>query len=367
VVWNHYVQERDTVGLVAGLSGGGYIFPHAMGEEQLNVYLENAERYMREAGLRVVHATLDDHNWNMALAAQFAEGLAGAGHLGSIVGYGGSPGRSQIEYFGQPVPSVWPSYVLGEENAEVIAEDLLARRGGVELIDVNDQYLSPGTASQPDEGSLNEAAALIPGSFATAESCCLAVAIPVSLQPGNHTLTFRMKVPAKNSGGGIANIYVGSQGDDWQNLAGQSVTVSDFSQTDVYQDFSFAFEVTEPITTGQIRLDYLNTTTALVVDTVRLVNEDSAIPVFALIRINWGNDVSRSPGQFAAGFEAGGGVLLTMEEFMAALNPEYMIELAQTMLASDDPLLLRAQEEFDRGEFAASLISVRRALGEAID
>lgn len=366
VAWNHYVEDRDTVGLVAGRSGAGYIFPEMMGEAHLDAYLDYAERYMMDAGLRVVHATLDDGAWGPDLAVQFADGLAGAGHLGTMVGYGGSPGRSRLEYWGTPTPSVWPSYVLEGDNVVFVVDDLLGRRGGVEVINVDDQYLT-GPWTEPDADAIDADAARIPVAFATDQSCCLAVANQTSFLPGSYQVTFRMKLPEKGPSGNVGRIYAGDQSQGWDELGGLLVSTSDFNETAVYQDFSFTFDATEPIADAEIRLDYdPGAQNDLVLDTVTVVNDEPVLPTFALIRLNWVQDVGHAPGNFAAGFEAGGGVLLNIEEFMAALNPEFMVELATPLVGPDHPLLLQAREQLGRGEHASSLASLRLALRDAL-
>jgi hypothetical protein len=191
----------------------------------------------------------------------------------------------------------------------------------------------------------------------------LAIAIVTSFQPGSYQITFRMKIPEKTTNEGIAQIYAGdAQGGDWKHIAGVTVSSNDFTAVDTYQDFTFEFELEKSVSKAEIRMDYLGTSTALVVDTVEVKNVDPVMPVFALIRVDWNGDVSQKPGQFGKGFEEGGGVFLTVEEFMASLNPEFMIEFAEPLVGSDHPLLIRAKEQFARGQYYESLISVRLAL-----
>jgi hypothetical protein len=61
-------------------------------------------------------------------------------------------------------------------------------------------------------------------------------------------------------------------------------------------------------------------------------------------------------------FESNGGLLLTPDEFMAALNPEYMIEFATPLLGADHPSLVEARTLLENGEFFESLLTVRQAL-----
>jgi hypothetical protein len=61
-------------------------------------------------------------------------------------------------------------------------------------------------------------------------------------------------------------------------------------------------------------------------------------------------------------FTRRGGLLLTPDEFMAALNPEFMIGWATSMLGSDHPALQKAQGYLTQGQFLQSLVTVREAL-----
>jgi hypothetical protein len=60
--------------------------------------------------------------------------------------------------------------------------------------------------------------------------------------------------------------------------------------------------------------------------------------------------------------ESAGILVLTPDEYMAALNPEYMIEFATPLLGADDPSLVQAQALLESGQFFESLLTIREAL-----
>ena len=64
-------------------------------------------------------------------------------------------------------------------------------------------------------------------------------------------------------------------------------------------------------------------------------------------------------------FEAAGGLVLTPDEFMAALNPEYMLEFATPRLGADHPSLVQAREHLSQGRYFESLLAVRDGLRKA--
>jgi hypothetical protein len=66
--------------------------------------------------------------------------------------------------------------------------------------------------------------------------------------------------------------------------------------------------------------------------------------------------------QLAEDFEAAGGITLHPDEFLAALNPEFMIEWATPILGVDNPALAQAQAQLQNGDFFNSLLTVREAL-----
>ncbi len=189
VVWNHYVSVRSEVSLIDGLSGAGYIYPEVMPAADLDRYLARAAEYMLATGLRVVHGTLDDGQWDEELAGQFSAGLMDTHLLGMVAGYGGEEGPSRVEYWGGPAPSVWPSYVLGGDNASAIAEDLLRRKAGDQLIEIRDGNLNRGVAivDDPAAGDGTRGAhsgQLLEFTRVLSRRCCPITGLPAGPLPG---------------------------------------------------------------------------------------------------------------------------------------------------------------------------------------
>ena len=362
IVWNHYVERRERTALVAGLSGAGYIAPTVMSDDQLRDYLLYADRYMSDAGLRVLHGSIDV--WDARLGTLFAEGLGQADPLGIIYGYGGSTGPSPVDYHSSPIPSVAPTYVLNDSSVDAVIQDLLSRGGGSALINLGDPYIAhPDVMTIADSGVGGDAV-LIP--LSAASSCCLMVAIPTVLQPGSYDVTFAIKLPVIAGFDNVGRVYIGDQRTGWVELASRPISTADFAAPDQYTDITISFDVTEWISDAEIRVDYDNAaTTEVIVDTVEVTNHDSVLPTFALVRLEWKLGSVDVPGRFADGIESGGGLMLTIEEFMAALNPEYLLDLAIRMVGADHPLVMQAEQELAQGEYAAALISVRRALRDA--
>ena len=57
--------------------------------------------------------------------------------------------------------------------------------------------------------------------------------------------------------------------------------------------------------------------------------------------------------------------MLTPDEFMAALNPEYMIEFATPIVGANHPALIQARAQLRDGRYLESLLTLRGALRQA--
>ena len=66
--------------------------------------------------------------------------------------------------------------------------------------------------------------------------------------------------------------------------------------------------------------------------------------------------------EFAEDFEMAGGITLSPDEFMAALNPEYMIGLASSIMGSEHSAIATAEQQLLNGDYLESLLTVRSAL-----
>ena len=61
-------------------------------------------------------------------------------------------------------------------------------------------------------------------------------------------------------------------------------------------------------------------------------------------------------------YEQAGGVVLLPDEFMAAFNPEFMIEFATPYLGADNPAIQAAKQQLQEGNYFESLVTIREAL-----
>jgi hypothetical protein len=71
---------------------------------------------------------------------------------------------------------------------------------------------------------------------------------------------------------------------------------------------------------------------------------------------------TRAPEHFTTAFEEGGGTVLTVDEYLASLNPEFMIDWATPILGQQSAALQSAQDLLGTGQYLESLMAVRGGL-----
>ncbi|MFZ5519211.1 MAG: YCF48-related protein [Candidatus Zhuqueibacterota bacterium] len=368
VIWNYYIdsQPQEASCFLTGLSGAGYAYPQLMDDSELQNYLDYTSRYLQKTGLRTVRIDGRLGDMTSEIANQYYTRLKDVGYLGNIYGYGGSNRGFGFDYFGAPAPTVWPSYTIRGKNVEAIVNDILSRKPGEEFINFT-QVTDPETFIIQDDLAYNGQTLFIPMNKA---SCCLAAnSNAISLPPGDYAVTFRMKVSQNESSEIFAQIYVGQNSVNWQNIAHQFLTPAEFSEPGKYQDFTLNFTLNEFTKDIEFRLDYYQAGSDLYIDYIHSSrNQGPILPVFASILIGLIIDPddmdfqTEAPSRFTNAFEDSGGIVLTSDEFVASLNPEYMIKLAESILTANDPLLVQAKSQFSEGDYFSSLISVRSAL-----
>jgi hypothetical protein len=370
VIWNYYTETRDQVSLLAFFSGGGYTYPLLMDSAQLRGYLEHTARYLADTGLRGVSvcttiAEREAGPWE-DLAVQYYDVLSGTGYLGAFL-VGGHERGLHFDYAGAPSPAVDLPYIYPDTGSEAIIADLLARKPGEEFLNILARHIrSPGCQIVADADAFGGEAALVPPEFGSSPSCCLAVASgTMKLLPGEYTVTFRMKVADNQDTEPFAAIYVGETPTDWHQIVYESIAPSDFEEAGQYQDFALSFTLERFTPEVDFRIDYWRGATELYVDTIRAIRSGgAALPVFAgafIVVIDQSQRLTEAP-QLAEDFEAAGGITLHLDEFLAALNPEFMIEWATPILGADHPALAQAQAQLQNGDFFDSLLTVREAL-----
>jgi hypothetical protein len=162
------------------------------------------------------------------------------------------------------------------------------------------------------------------------------------------------------------------QGEGGGNIAELYVSPADFEETGAYQEFTISFALDEIVPNVQLWIDYVGGSstdwadTDLYVDAVVVTREGGlALPEFIPIHIGLVGPIDpldEDLRMVTGDYEAAGGLVLHPDEFMAALNPEFMIEWAEPILGSGHPALVDARVQLEDGEFLTSLLSVREAL-----
>jgi hypothetical protein len=90
------------------------------------------------------------------------------------------------------------------------------------------------------------------------------------------------------------------------------------------------------------------------------------LPVFVCIAVISTPPAQPEHVQLADDLAAAGALVLHPDEFLAALNPEFMIEWATPRLGAGHPALVEAQRLLDEQRFFESLIAVRVALRQSL-
>ena len=198
------------------------------------------------------------------------------------------------------------------------------------------------------------------------------------LPPGTYTVTYRMKIADTSSRLPVVRLYV-NQADDLSSpsLADHTLAPRDFATPGIYQDFTMTFTVknwAKRVDLGVIPYNSANWDDSqyagveLWIDWVHLERQGELdFPVFTLLALVMTGGTGSDTLELVDTFESRGILVLTPDEYMAALNPEYMISFASQYLAADDPSLLKAQALLDNSQFFESLMIVRQALKERIN
>ena len=384
LVWNDYVATRHEVSLVSGLSGCGYMYPALMSDAQLDAYLARARTYLGETGLRVLH--LDNRYGPLldalegATLARYYQGLRDAGYLGAFVGGSGWPWGMGFYYAGAPTPAVPSSYRLTTVNRAAIIQDLLARRPGEYRVDPaapclwqapdpTDYGWRTGQVVQDADANLGQSLRF---SAAARPSGGLGVWGPFSaLGPGTYDVTYRLKVADNRETRALAQLFVGVQEPAWRFITRRYVAPSEFARAGQYQDLVITFTLDRFTPNVEFRLDYYGglvgdwASTDLFVDEIVCRRRGGLdLPVMAAVFIPLVGATEPLPPSLAIAeeFEAAGGLVLTPDEFMAALNPEYLIEFATPIVGANHPALVQARAQLRDGRYLESLLTLRGAL-----
>ncbi|MCB0523031.1 MAG: T9SS type A sorting domain-containing protein [Lewinellaceae bacterium] len=375
LLWNYFMDTRINTGMIAGLSGAGYAYPQEMSQAELNGYLSETATYLEETGMRVVR--IDDRGgsgrWTEQLAVPYYQQLHNAGYLGSIYSISPSVNGLNLDYAGVAAPTVRPSHTMASNDRNEVIADLLSRVPGEYFMDIT-QY--PRMTQNPftevvDDPDANNGKALLVLPESTGSQAYIFNSDEMSLAPGTYTVKFRLKVESNMSTQPITSIFVGKRFafPDWQVLATKHISPSEFQEANTYQDFNFTFHLDTFTSLLQFRVDYGDGATRWYADDILVQREGGLdLPYFAgifiVLTIDWGAepDFNRTVEKFTYDFENQGGLVLTPDEFMAALNPEYMLALAKPILGSNDSSILAATAQLNSGLYFESLMTIRNAL-----
>lgn len=361
LVWNYYVESRTKLSLLTGVSGAGYMYPSLMSDIQLRGFLEYTARYLNVTGLRVVFVDSRFGAFD-SQAALYHNVLRNTGYLGLFT-FVPHPFGLGFRYAGVPSPWVSARYTLNSTNGAGVINDLFTRRSGEILASAEDgQYW--GRVIE-DKDAFGGKAVFFSRETA---SCCLVVTIlEIDLAPGKYVVNFRLKVPDNASAKRVAKVFVGERFayPDWRIIAEQDIAPRDFKRAGQYQNFTLSFVLDRLTTDIEFRIDYYPGSTDMFADFIHASREGGLdLPIFAAVFIGLvlpPQRMTEAP-QFAEDLERAGGFTLTPDEFLAALNPEFMIEWATPILGAAHPALVDAKAQLSAGDYFTSLLTVRRAL-----
>lgn len=374
IIWNYYIDSASEVTLLAGLSGAGYAYPQLMDDTQRMTFIERTDQYMLASGLRTTRIDSRGNQYSDEFLRDYSAAMTNSDYLGAVYGWSGPNRGINVEYFGGPQPIVRPAYILRPSLLDSIVQDIVSRSNSEEFIDItssgNSQILVVDDADALGGYSLS-----IPSSFATHESCCLAVNTqPLSLPPGGFEVAFRLKIEENTSSNTIVRVYVGQTIDgEWTELGSLVIAPNDFSAADSYQDFTVSYSLPDLSANVEFRVDYQQSAALTQVNFDYFKNTftgEDILPVFAPVWIGLVTDerdeLDRAPGEFVSKFEQNGGVVLTPDEFVAALNPQYMIDFAKPILGAEHSAMLDAEQELGVGNYYQSLMKIRAGLNSEI-
>lgn len=375
VIWNYYVETRNEMALVSGLSGAGYAYPRMMNDAQLQAYLSYTANSFDQTGIRTVAVDARGENegpWNDILASYYYEGLRNTDYLGAMYGSWGSPWGMHFTYEGVPTPAVRPAYSFIESrNFENKLNDILSRNTDSVFIDLGSGYhWHRGEVVIDNQAEGGEALYFQNTSTGYTE---IILGPYINLAPGHYLWQLRLKVSDNQSSADFLNISISqaiyeginAQISGFTEFTNQRLAPNSFDAPDMYQLIEVPFTCETFTRNLEIIVSYISSNIDLTADYYRIIDlNPSEFPVFAPFFINVisSEPFYDIPRLFTEQFESGGGLMLTPDEFMAALNPEYMIDFATPFLGANNPALIQANQELAEGKYFTSLLTVRNAL-----
>lgn len=380
LVWNYYITERDQVSFVGGLSGAGYTYPQLMDHDELSEYLQYTNRYLEDTGIKTLHISERYGIWDQVSLQYYSE-LQNRDFLGVFIGNSGWPWSPGFYYADVPVPAISPSYVITSYNREQIIDDFLSRQPGEVFIDLagNQNWYWDIQGADSYLWHRGEDVCLID------EDVCLSTDSPeeallftednapitrgiwgpfATLMPGEYAASYRMKVEDNSSNIDVARIYITENQDcSLQQIAQRTIPANLFNQSDSFQNIEIDFSLDKPMNNIEFKIDFYGGCD-LYVDTIHVVRKERLdLPAYAVgyMPLTWGN-MGDNP-VFADQMQEAGVLVLTPDEFMASINPEFMTTWATDLMSPLHPEVQAATNFLAEGKYYESLISARKALG----
>ena len=327
---------------------------------------------MQRSGLRTLW--IDSRRGPWADVAQaYEQQLKPANLLGTFIGFSGRPHGEHFSYPGGETPSVIPAYNLRHNNSQLIIDHILQRQVGKLQIDVGGPFDSTNRPVIADPDALGGIAMqLLPDGSGFQ---LVLGGLSAHLVPGDYVASFRLKVLNNQPTTTIANVYAFQTptygAADYEIIENLVIQANDFVSSGSYQDFEIGFNLDDFEQEIDFRVDYFGgdqftSSVELRIDQVIVTrNGVPALPVMAPIFIPLvtpdPQNLNMLPG-FADDFVAAGGIVLQPDEYMAMLNPSYMIELAVSILGPNHVDVISALALLEGGDPLTSLLLIRASL-----
>ena len=375
VIWNYYVTSRDEAEFVCGISGAGATLIDYMSDAQLQAYLERTEVYLEQTGMRSIHVHLDKiARLTDEIAGYYYDGLVDSDYLGMVAGPGVTRGLG-FTYAGRPSAAPQIAYGLEPSTNDAVIQDIFSRDTDNIVFEFGSYPDHNGViVTDPDAGSGQ--AALFSNS--STEYVEVMSGPLINLAPGDYTATFRLKVSDNSSPENFFRFDIGHMtfsgvnvvNSGWEQITLKEISPDDFIESDQYQLIQIPFTLEKLTPYIEIIIGHRGSYADLTADYFSITkDEPDNFPVFAVLFIPTlsAERLTDVPKQFTEDFESAGGILLTPDEFMAALNPEYMIEFAEPYLGSGHPAIVEANQQLSDGYYMKSLLTIREALSDVIE
>ena len=369
LIWNYYIDSQDEVELICGYSGAGFSRPYAMNETQLQEYIAKTAIYLNQTGLRTVRVW-KDNNWNEDIVRFYYDGLKNTDFLGIIHGAVAPPYGTLLSFHGFPSPSILTGYVLEPSTLDQVIDDIFARQTDSIFIDLCSYNRHNGTVVVDNEAINGQSVLFSNSSYDFTEILNGPFLI---LPPGDYSVTLNLKVSDNQITEDFMDIFIGypiyeSYGaaiSGWKEFVRQRISPDEFDEPSIYKKINFSFTLEKFYSEIEIVIGFKGAYSDINMDYILIKKDDpDNFPLFVplIMVLTTGERQADTPYLFNEKFENTGGLVLTPNEFLAALNPEYMIELAEPILGSGNAGLVEAKNEYASGNYYKSLIAVRNAL-----